>query len=193
VVGCITNWIALKWIFEPLTPTRVGPFVLQGMFLRRQKEVSAEFSAYIATNVLNSQRMWSNMLRAAGGAEFRKIVSRNVPLSSGPVGDIMKQLVSKVGNSVSHPLHAYTDARLGLRQILIEKMGNLSPAQFEQVLHPIFQKDEFTLILAGGVLGAAAGALQLGINILVEKREITRKRSAAMCAEPNSCGREARR
>lgn len=31
VVGYITNWIALKWIFEPLYPTRVGPFILQGI------------------------------------------------------------------------------------------------------------------------------------------------------------------
>ena len=30
VVGYITNWIALKWIFEPLLPTKVGPFILQG-------------------------------------------------------------------------------------------------------------------------------------------------------------------
>ena len=33
VVGYITNWIALKWIFEPLVPTRVGPFILQGTVL----------------------------------------------------------------------------------------------------------------------------------------------------------------
>ena len=39
LVGYVTNWIALKWIFEPLNPTRVGPFVLQGLFLRRQAEV----------------------------------------------------------------------------------------------------------------------------------------------------------
>lgn len=39
-MGYVTNWIALKWIFEPLNPVQVGPFVLQGMFLKRQLEVS---------------------------------------------------------------------------------------------------------------------------------------------------------
>ena len=39
LVGYVTNWIALKWIFEPLNPVSVGPFVLQGMFLKRQLEV----------------------------------------------------------------------------------------------------------------------------------------------------------
>jgi uncharacterized membrane protein YheB (UPF0754 family) len=39
VVGLLTNWVALKLIFEPVEPTRFGPFVLQGMFLKRQHEV----------------------------------------------------------------------------------------------------------------------------------------------------------
>ena len=39
LVGYVTNWIALKWIFEPLNPLVLGPFILQGMFLKRQKEV----------------------------------------------------------------------------------------------------------------------------------------------------------
>jgi uncharacterized membrane protein YheB (UPF0754 family) len=36
IVGLATNWLALKWIFEPVNPTKVGPFILQGQFLRRQ-------------------------------------------------------------------------------------------------------------------------------------------------------------
>ena len=35
VVGYITNWIALKNIFEPVNPIKLGPFTLQGMFLKR--------------------------------------------------------------------------------------------------------------------------------------------------------------
>jgi uncharacterized membrane protein YheB (UPF0754 family) len=46
IVGLATNWLALKWIFEPVDPTRIGPFVLQGQFLRRQPEVAREFSAF---------------------------------------------------------------------------------------------------------------------------------------------------
>ncbi len=50
-VGYVTNWIALKLIFEPLNPTKFGPFTIQGMFLQRQKEVSNEFSTFIASKV----------------------------------------------------------------------------------------------------------------------------------------------
>ena len=37
IVGYLTNWIALKLIFEPVEPTRIGPFLLHGMFLQRQQ------------------------------------------------------------------------------------------------------------------------------------------------------------
>lgn len=39
VVGYLTNWLAIKLIFEPVDPVKVGPFVLQGLFLKRQNEV----------------------------------------------------------------------------------------------------------------------------------------------------------
>eukprot|EP00854_Cymbomonas_tetramitiformis_P033711 gene33711-43405_t len=39
-------------------------------------------------------------------------------------------------------------------------MKLMSASEFEQVLHPIFQEDEFTLIVAGAFLGALAGFIQ---------------------------------
>ena len=43
VVGYLTNWLALKCIFEPVEPVQFGPFRFQGLFPARQKEVSGEF------------------------------------------------------------------------------------------------------------------------------------------------------
>lgn len=37
----------------------------------------------------------------------------------------------------------------------------MSTRTFEGVLHPVFQEEEFTLIVAGAVLGAGAGFLQM--------------------------------
>ena len=59
-------------------------------------------------------------------------------------------------------------------------MLKLSPAEFDDVLHPIFREDELTLILAGAVLGAASGLLQWWINVYVEKQEKNRLIAAAL-------------
>ena len=170
-MGYVTNWIALKWIFEPLHPTKYGPFLLQGLFLKRQSAVSEEFSRYISGNVLTSRRVWQSILSEPNLAEFNKIVRRHIPfLSAVQLATITNHLRSSLSNS-QHALHEYIDHRLDLQRLLIERMKRLSPAEFEQVLHPIFQEDEVILIAAGGVLGFLAGALQWWINDLVEKRQ----------------------
>lgn len=171
IVGFITNWIALKWIFEPLVPTKVGPFVLQGMFLKRQAEVSRDFSAYIADNILTSQKVWQGIFEESHALrEFTGIVRRSVPLPSAAVANIISTCRQQVGRAANHPLHAYMNCRLDLKATLVERMNRLTAAEFEQVLHPIFQEDELTLVVAGAVLGAIAGGLQMALNVWLSKK-----------------------
>ena len=88
-----------------------------GMFLKRQSEVSREFSEYIAKNILNSQRVWQSIMGGTKSDEFRRIISRNVPLPSGAIAAIITGLQENVGAIASHPLHKYTDIRLNLQVI----------------------------------------------------------------------------
>ena len=41
LVGYATNWLAINMIFRPLVPRKVGRWTIQGLFLRRQREVAA--------------------------------------------------------------------------------------------------------------------------------------------------------
>lgn len=59
-----------------------------------------------------------------------------------------------------HRLHPYVDETLGLEKEMESKMRLMSSEEFEGVLHPIFEEDELTLIVVGGVLGMTAGFLQ---------------------------------
>ena len=57
-------------------------------------------------------------------------------------------------------LHGYVDEALEIEQTLRSRMMAMTSAQFERVLHPIFEEDELTLILSGGGLGFLAGLIQ---------------------------------
>lgn len=70
---------------------------------------------------------------------------------------------------------------MSLYATLVERMARLTPAEFDQVLHPIFQEDELTLVIAGGVLGALSGALQWWFNVRAERR-LQREKAAALDA-----------
>jgi uncharacterized membrane protein YheB (UPF0754 family) len=178
IVGLATNWLALKWIFEPVNPTKFGPFILQGQFLRRQKEVAAEFSEYFANKILNSPMLWNSILtdpsttpafHAMFTKHFQGFVRR---VSQGlfrgtPEPETMalvtQKAIQKLPNYI-HTTHEYINKKLGLEHTLRVKMEQMSPAQFERVLHPIFEEDELTLILAGAALGFAAGLVQQGLE-----------------------------
>lgn len=178
LVGYITNWIALKWIFEPLNPTKFGPFMLQGMFLKRQKEVSADFCEYLSKETLPSIKVWNSVFENVNtNSVFERIVRRNLPfLPNASIKSIMDTLRQRIGRDGSHPLHSYTDRTLDLRNTLTTAMNRLSPLQFEKVLHPVFEEDEITLIVAGAVLGAISGLLQLYANNAIDRWRLRRRR-----------------
>ena len=52
VVGYVTNWLAIQMIFRPLTPRRFLFFRYQGLFLKRQDEVSAEYADLLANKIV---------------------------------------------------------------------------------------------------------------------------------------------
>mmetsp|Transcript_11578 Transcript_11578/g.20917 ORF Transcript_11578/g.20917 Transcript_11578/m.20917 type:complete len:572 (-) Transcript_11578:317-2032(-) len=170
VVGTATNWIALKWIFEPVRPVPFGPFTIQGMFLKRQSEVSDDFCAFVSAEALTSQTVWHEILHGKGAARFKEMMDEKVPLPKGMTQAIFEGIQADVGSGLPAPMHNYCDATLDVEATLCQQMKLLSPEGFEQVLHPIFQEDEIILILAGGFLGGLTGWLQMKLDIYLEAR-----------------------
>mmetsp|Transcript_35089 Transcript_35089/g.107897 ORF Transcript_35089/g.107897 Transcript_35089/m.107897 type:complete len:571 (+) Transcript_35089:2-1714(+) len=166
LVGYITNWVAIKLIFDPVEPTPVGPFVFQGLFEKRQPEVSLEFSEFLAERVLSSPQLISEIAKGKLRGNFESLVQKNIPeyvpqdVVSAAIGAFRR--LAKAPDS--HPLHQYVNQALGLEETLNVRLRALSSQEFENLLHPVFQEDEVILIVAGGVLGAAAGFLQMAFG-----------------------------
>lgn len=175
IVGLATNWLALKWIFEPINPLKIGPIVLQGLFLRRQNEVSADFSKFFANKVLTSRQLWKSMLTDPTTLpEWEKLIAKrfssftkDVTLGTVDLEEskprklnaASAKLCAKLYDYLEN-LHEYVDEALEIEQTLRARMMAMTSAQFEKVLHPIFEEDEMTLILSGGGLGFLAGLVQ---------------------------------
>ena len=65
-------------------------------------------------------------------------------------------------------------------------MSLLSTAEFERILHPVFEEDELTLILSGAVLGALSGLCQIWANKWSERREKEKEKGKDRGKEVNS-------
>ena len=179
LVGYITNWLALNLIFEPKEPKQVGPLKIQGVFIKRQREVATSFADVIAERVLNAENMVQhisegpNRQRVLGILEGQveesmKVYERDAMVgmlvSKDKLAEAKSDLLDRVRNADitdSSQIKTFADQSCHIRGQLEANLAALDSAQFSGILRPVFQKDERKLILAGGVIGTGIGALQV--------------------------------
>lgn len=164
LVGYITNLIAIKLLFEPADPVPVGNlFIIQGLFESRQVEVSDEFGNFMEKRVLSSSSLLEDLASGGDDGDLHAFLRRHLPWFV--PSHILSAAVKAVEKVAAHPqdypeLHDYVKRKLSIEDTLSSRLKRLSPTDFEDLLHPVFQEDEITLIATGGVLGLVAGALQ---------------------------------
>jgi len=184
VVGTATNFIALKIIFEPVDPVFCCGKRLQGLFLQRQDEVAIAYGEIVAEKVINPPLLVKSLLEGpSAGAVFNIVRKRMTQCVDDYVASGKLVLAATIGQaqyqeicfqlscrvmdempSLLSRVQHYTAEVLDVEAVLRERMIQMSARDFEQLLHPVFQEDEWKLILLGGVLGALVGAVQAGIN-----------------------------
>ena len=180
LVGWATNWLALKMIFEPLEVKKLGPFRWQGLFLRRQPEVSEAYGRFFAEKILHPEALINAVLEGPAAErlaeQLQRYVRQAVDHASGPARPVFSLVVGSAEwvETKEHislrlamlvpgeldRLHDYTEEALDLENELCSNLQKLSPPEFEQVLRPLFQEDEALLIAVGAGLGGVAGVLQ---------------------------------
>jgi len=181
LVGWATNWIALNVIFRPLHEKEVGPFRIQGLFLKRQPAVAESFCHIVTHEILTVGNIINAILDGPKGNRARNMVKKHIkPLvdetagmakaltqvAFGPTGfAILKNQVGDKAIEISKtsfnsPIFEKDRAR-AVESIMVERMTALSSEEFQDLLRPCFQEDEIKLILVGAFLGFAAGVCQL--------------------------------
>ena len=179
LVGYATNWLAIKLIFQPRQPHKIGPFSVQGLFHKRQPEVAEAFAEVVATRVLSADNIVESVTNSPGLAKMNAIVEHRLSeliseYESHPMAAMVlppdkrpamrKELLDRIQEEWPKPggfFHTFSGEAVDLKAELQERMASLDQESYEDVLRPAFQQDEWKLILAGALLGFGAGVLQL--------------------------------
>lgn len=165
-VGFITNWLALTMIFRPLNEKRFGFFAYQGLFLKRQEEVSKKYSQLFATKILTGSNVMEEVLYKRVARKLIETilkVSGEILKETPAEGREFKELQEEVVESLkkaSNQLEKYMERAMSIEKNMFSRMKALPPEEFEPILRSAFQEDEYILILIGSVLGAVTGGLQ---------------------------------
>ena len=181
IVGYATNWIALKIIFEPKHPIKFMGFTIQGMFLKRQKEVSRVYSDIIESKLMTSKNIMEVALNGSGSGQLLELIELHVndaieryvaiaqPYFALGIGsdsyfkmkELATQRIFKDSEKYMAYAYEYLNKALRIGDDLCERMQALSPEEFEGVLRPAYEADEWKLIVTGAFLGMCAGFMQL--------------------------------
>jgi len=181
LVGWATNWVALNMIFRPVRPKKLLGVTFQGLFLKRQDEVSNAFCKIITEEILTINNIVLSMLTGPESPRTRQIIQRHfeilvdetmgiikpfTQIAMGPKGfaelknDTGMKAIDLSTDSLNDPIFNQERAE-AVHSLMYERMKELPPEDFQELLRPCFQEDEIKLIAIGGVLGALAGAAQV--------------------------------
>jgi uncharacterized membrane protein YheB (UPF0754 family) len=180
-VGYITNYIAIKVIFLPYEPHKIGPFTLQGLFIKRQDEASQAYTSIVAEEILTLSNIAENLLYGRQSDRTRQLIREalkpSVDDALGMVGPAVRVATgpdqyesireSVASEGVEYAFEPLQDAELNeernavLQEMLYERMRVLPPADYAEMLRQAFKEDEWLLIFIGAVLGFVAGWIQL--------------------------------
>ena len=180
-VGFFSDWAALQMMFRPLTPKTIMGITFQGLFLKRQNEVAADYAALISKQLLTPANMMEELFRGALSDRIMELIQRNVremidaqtgsirPLVVYAVGSqkyiemknvVTEKILAKLPETMKH-MESYAEDAMDVRNTLVERMQRLSPEEFEGMLRPAFKEDEWSLIAVGAALGFIVGELQV--------------------------------
>ncbi len=179
LIGFVTNWLAINLIFSPLRPRRFLFWRIQGLFLRRQDEISEIWARLVADELITVEKVADAMINGDQGARTRAILQKHLR----PMLD--DSVVLKLAAQVSVGMTGYTDLKRAMNDkavhatwdvfsdpafnkerapvvagVLSRQMKALRPEEFQDILRPAFREEELQLMVVGGLFGALAGLIQ---------------------------------
>jgi len=180
-VGFFSDWIALQMMFRPLYPKKILGYTWQGLFIKRQNEVAADYAALISKQLLTSRHMMEELFSGTHSDRVIDLVNRHVkqeidmqagvirPLVVYAIGgekyqDMKSQVAERIMQRLPETMkyvESYAEDAMNIRSTLIERMQKLTPSEFEGMLRPAFKEDEWALIAVGAVLGFVVWELQI--------------------------------
>jgi uncharacterized membrane protein YheB (UPF0754 family) len=184
-IGWVTNWLAIKMLFHPRNPIKIGPFVLQGIFPKRQAQVARQLGQVVATHLLSIDDLTAKLYNADSTKAILPIIEKRVddfiehklteelPLLSMFIKDkaidnikrgiiqefesMFPELIAQVGQQIK--------TNVDIEKMVSEKVAALDSNKLEELLVGIMKKEFVFIEVIGAVLGFIIGCIQLLLTL----------------------------
>ncbi|PLX38809.1 MAG: hypothetical protein C0608_11940, partial [Deltaproteobacteria bacterium] len=115
-IGYMTNAIAVKMLFRPHYPLRIGPFTFQGMIPRRKEEVARAVASLISSKLLREERLKSRLVDERFRQELKGLIAEQLKAKFdgelGPLEDLLGSERAEVTRKIFSNLLIGISARI---------------------------------------------------------------------------------
>ncbi|WP_320169279.1 DUF445 family protein [Maridesulfovibrio sp.] len=186
LIGWFTNYLAVKMLFHPHHPIKIGPFTIQGIFPKRQKELAARLGEMIERELISHTDI-KNVIHDPKFIDshkevvldyldvfFRERLTSLHPMVGMFLNDetmkTVKGMLSKELDEMLPKLIETTSSQLecslDFKCLVQDKVECFSMEQLEAILFSIMKKEFKFIEVIGGVLGFLIGLIQVLIFML---------------------------
>ena len=183
-IGWLTNYVAIRMLFHPRRPVRIGPWVWQGLFPKRQDEFAAKLGEIVENELISHhdiQRVlqdpqFQNRIKRTVRSQVDEFVDRKITrklpsvLASTLHGSVLERLKTLIFREVEQFIPEMVDRagrelenRVRFGHIVQEKVRSFSIGKLEEVLFTIMKREFRFIEVLGGFLGFLIGLSQLGV------------------------------
>ncbi len=187
LIGWLTNFIAIKMLFHPRQPLRLGLLTLQGIFPKRKPQLARKLGTMVETELFSGADLRQLILTPETIEPLRALVGQRVdaliddklvekvnPMARMFVTEAMltklrAKVREEVDTTLTQLLEQFGDSmqeRLKIQDIVREKIEAYSMEKVEAMLLSIMRREFRFIEVVGGVLGFLIGVAQLALIYL---------------------------
>lgn len=187
LIGWLTNYLAVRMLFQPRKPVRLGFLTLHGVFPKRQKALAEGLGHMVEKNLINHDDLQKVLHDPSFLSVFRNTAARHVEsflneklgnlnpmiqmfLTQDMKNRLRDMLLDEMDNMLPDLMEGAAselENRLVFRDIVREKVEGFPSEKVEKILLGIMAKEFRFIEVVGGVLGFLVGLVQLGLFVFV--------------------------
>jgi len=184
IIGWMTNVLAIKLIFRPLTPYNIPilNFKIQGLIPKRKGELARSIGQTVETELVSIEEIMDKIIHEENKSEMirdikikvKLIIEQNLPtlipatfknMIIAYVDEVIDKEGDNVLNELSEKLIHKATSQIKISDIIEEKVNKFELEKLEEIILNIARKELKHIELLGAVIGLFIGFIQ-GLIVL---------------------------
>jgi len=183
IIGYVTNKVAIKMLFRPINPIKIGPFILQGVFPKRKDKMAESLADTIEKELLNKDQIINQMLEGFDldemkqdikGVLVKKIAEAIPPMAKMFLGNNIEEIIAsfiekegdKLFEDILEKIKGKAMDGLDIRGLVKKRIDELDFVAFEKILFGLMNKELRHIEIIGLFLGMMIGAIQYFVTLI---------------------------